>query len=170
MRTLYIPDSLLKFIRCGTVFLYFYVQVTWRDGERPIHVLYQSRWSSLKWGGTQHTFIGWRFVLKWFNLSRSSKTLLRLRLNAPDGLLWTHDDISGIRWKSNGVHYMMIQLHAMTRLHLGTPFQIGWMRLKDDDLHLGVLSHSSIKDETPNNTATPKLRFYEISLDASSIG
>ena len=44
-----------------------------------------------------------------------------------------------------------------TWLHLGTPFQIVRMQLKDDDLHLGVSSQPLIKDETPNPMATPKI-------------
>ena len=95
-------------------------------------------------------------ILKHFNLSHSSEDLEHLRLNAPGGLLWTRVNISRVQWRSNGRHYMTIQLHVNMRLHLDTLFWIERMRLKDNNSHSSVECQPFIKDETSNPTATPK--------------
>ena len=57
---------------------------------------------------------------------------------------------------------MMIQIYAMTRLHLGAPFQIERTRLNHDDSHLGVSFELLIKDEMPNPMATPKFAYLYV--------
>ena len=59
----------------------------------------------------------------------------------------------------------MIYLHANTWLHLSAPFWIGRTQLKDNVSNLDVSSQSSIKDEMPNSTVTPKFAYlYTFSL------
>ena len=96
----------------GTISFYFYSHVMWRNEKHSITRFHRNRRSSLKWGGTWLTLIGWWFILKYFNLSISSKELQRLRLNAPDGLWWTHGDISSVDSRSDKRNRTTLFLHA----------------------------------------------------------
>ena len=48
----YIPDETLYFIPCGTISLYFYFQLTWRNVRHPITRLNRVRRISLTRRGT----------------------------------------------------------------------------------------------------------------------
>ena len=54
---------------------------------------------------------------------------------------------------------MMIKLHAMTRIYLSAPFQIGQTPLNDNDLYPDVSSLPLIEDETLNPTTMPKFTY-----------
>ena len=49
LNTLHLYTARITFIfSCGTIFLFIFTQVTWRDGKLPIHAFNRSHRSSLK--------------------------------------------------------------------------------------------------------------------------